>query len=118
MDDCTALQVCLGSSEPSPKCEAASWGGKAAPSLALPTERLRAHSSPGREATKANLVSDPQNSPSPLLDSDWNNNQLVSESKGGVKFLNHLILPISSATMALKNYGHLSTGSGSKSGFS
>lgn len=50
--------------------------------------------------------------------SDLNNNQLFSEGKGGVKFLNHLILPISSATMALKNYGYLSIGSGSKSGLS
>lgn len=118
MDDCAALQLCLGSGEQSPKCGAASWdGGKQAlPWLYL--QKDSGHTVLPVESTKANLVSDPQNNPSHLLDFDWNNNQLVSESKGGVKFLSHLILPISSATMALKNYGHVSTGSGSKSGFS
>lgn len=90
-----------------------------APFLALSRERLGVHRSPQRvKAVKARLVSEPQYSPSRLLDSDLYNNQLVSGSEVGVKFLNHLMLPISSTSMALKNYGHLSTGSRSKSGLS
>lgn len=70
MDECTALQVCLASGEQVLSVRRPAEGGKAAPSLALPTERLRAHSPPGTEETKANLVSDPQDSFSHLLDSD------------------------------------------------
>lgn len=103
----------------SSKCEAASPRGKVVLSPALPTDGLRAHSSPSTaRATKASLASGPQSKPSHLLDSDLNSNQLFSESKGRIKFLNHLILPISSATVALKNCGHLSSRSGSKSGLS
>lgn len=101
----------------SSKCEAASQKGESGPFSNFTYSNIWC--APCRaKAAKASLVSDPQHSPSHLLDSDLNNNQLVFESKGGVKFLNHLILTISSATMALKNYGHLSSGSGSKSGLS
>lgn len=118
MNASSVFQVCLGNSAQVLSVRPPAQRGKVVLSLALPTDGLGAHSSPSRaRATKASLASGPQ-SPSHLLDSDLNNNQPFSESKGRIKFLNHLILPISSATVALKNCGHLSSKSGSKSGFS
>lgn len=119
MNASSVFQVCLGNSAQVLSVRPPAQSGKVVLSLALPTDGLRAHSSPSRaRAAKASLASGPQSKPSHLLDSDLNNNQLFSESKGRIKFLNHLILPISSATVALKNCRHLSSRSGSKSGLS
>lgn len=119
MNASSVFQVCLGNSTQVLSVRPPAQRGKVVFSLALPTDGLRAHSSPSRaRAAKASLTSDPQSKPCHLLDSDLNNNQPFSESKGGIKFLNHRILPISSATGALKNCGHLPSGSGSKSGLS